>query len=192
MECLELQAPPSYEKGTGLRETTGAHSLPPCSRGESVPQEGERKGDSTHVGTDRGRSTAGSHHASQPVRMATGSSEQIDLLEQIEIDGKFLGLLHQQGHPHSACPLYPRKRTFSEAAQMSAKCQKRTFSKPRQLPLMLLRSRPNLVCLDGLYAQISSAPTQLRRLRRARQRPRPLRVTGSTQRLPYTVIGHLH
>jgi len=25
------------------------------------------------------------------------------------------------------CPLCPRKRTFSEAAQMSAKCQKRTF-----------------------------------------------------------------
>ena len=25
------------------------------------------------------------------------------------------------------CPLYPRKRTFSEAVQMSAKCQKRTL-----------------------------------------------------------------
>jgi len=26
------------------------------------------------------------------------------------------------------CPLYPRKRTFSEAAQMSAKCHKRTLT----------------------------------------------------------------
>jgi len=26
------------------------------------------------------------------------------------------------------CPLYPQERTFSEAAWMSAKCQKRTFS----------------------------------------------------------------
>ena len=26
------------------------------------------------------------------------------------------------------CPLYPQERTFSEAAQMSAKCQKRTLA----------------------------------------------------------------
>ena len=34
---------------------------------------------------------------------------------------------------HEGCPLYPRKRTFSEAAQMSAKCQKRTSEYPSRM-----------------------------------------------------------
>jgi hypothetical protein len=32
-----------------------------------------------------------------------------------------------EGRVPRKCPLYPRKRTFSEGAHMSAKCQKRTL-----------------------------------------------------------------
>jgi hypothetical protein len=36
-------------------------------------------------------------------------------------------MLRMEGRAPRKCPLYPQKRTFSEAAQMSAKCQERTF-----------------------------------------------------------------
>jgi len=39
-------------------------------------------------------------------------------------------------HVAGVCPLYPHKRTFSEPASMSAKCQKRTLSAPANLILM--------------------------------------------------------
>ena len=45
------------------------------------------------------------------------------------IEGAECPLSAKSGHLslRQRCPLYPRKQTFSEAALMSAKCQKRTF-----------------------------------------------------------------
>jgi hypothetical protein len=37
-------------------------------------------------------------------------------------------MLRMEGRAPRKCPLYPQKRTFSEAAQMSAKCHKRTWA----------------------------------------------------------------
>jgi len=37
---------------------------------------------------------------------------------------------HERRPDPRKCPLYPQKRTFSEAAQMSAKCHKRTLAAP--------------------------------------------------------------
>ena len=42
-----------------------------------------------------------------------------------------LGLIRKYRTVRRRCPVYPRKRTFSEAAPMSAKCQKRTFAVER-------------------------------------------------------------
>ena len=48
-----------------------------------------------------------------------------------------LGVISKDRTVRHECPLYPRKRTFSEAAQMSAKCQKRTSEYSGRQPFNL-------------------------------------------------------
>ena len=43
------------------------------------------------------------------------------------------------------CPLYPRKRTFLEAVQMSAKCQKRTLTEYVEADHNKMTAKPNRI-----------------------------------------------
>ena len=65
------------------------------------------------------------------MRSVTALQDTADAMDDVDakmLDEKlFWARLRQANDVALVCPLYPRKRTFSEAAFMPAKCQKRTL-----------------------------------------------------------------